>query len=282
MAEAPRRERQVRTAAVVRTEELTPAMLRVIFTGDDLLKLPELAYTDHYIKILFPPAGADYTWPFDPEEIKRNAPADQWPVTRTYTIRAFDRDRNELAVDFVIHGDEGLAGPWAASAQPGDEIGFFGPGGAFTPASDADVHVFVGDEAAIPAIAASLARLPVDGRAEVFLEVASAEHRQPLPTTDATTVTWVYRDDRSLGYGVALAHEVTSAPIPDGIVEAFVHGNAEMVKVLRRHYFVDHHLDRSRVSISGYWRTGHTEDRWQATKREFNQTMEHEEQTAAG
>lgn len=281
MAEAPRRARQVRTAEVVRTERLTPDMLRVVFTGDDLQELPELTYTDHYIKILFPPAGADYSWPFDPEEIKQSVPAEQWPVTRTYTIRAFDRERNELAVDFVIHGDEGLAGPWAARAQRGDEIGFFGPGGAYAPAPDADVHVFVGDEAAIPAIAASLAQLPSDARAEVFLEVATAEHRQPLPTTDATTVTWVHRDDQSLGYGVALAAQVVSSPVPDGTVEAFVHGNAEMVKALRRHYFLDHGLDRTRVSISGYWRTGHTEDRWQATKREFNEAMEQEEQATA-
>lgn len=281
MADAPRRARPVRTAEVVRTERLTPDMVRVVFTGDDLLAMPELTYTDHYVKILFPPAGADYQWPFDPEEIKQNAPAEQWPVTRTYTIRAFDRERNEMAIDFVIHGDEGLAGPWAARARRGDEIGFSGPGGAYAPAPDVDAHVFVGDEAAIPAIAASLARLPSGARAEVFLEVASAEHRQALPTTDATIVTWVHREDENLGYGVALADMVASAPIPEGTVEAFVHGNAEMIKVLRRHYFIDHHLDRRRVSISGYWRTGHTEDRWQATKREFNQTMEQEEQGAA-
>ena len=85
-----------------------------------------------------------------------------------------------MAIDFVIHGDEGLAGPWAAHAQPGDEISFMGPGGKWAPSADADAHLLVGDEAAIPAIAAALEALPADARASVFLEVASAAHHQPL------------------------------------------------------------------------------------------------------
>ena len=51
-------------------------------------------------------------------------PREQWPFTRTYTVRWVDPVAQELAIDFVIHGDEGLAGPWAASAQPGDTADF--------------------------------------------------------------------------------------------------------------------------------------------------------------
>jgi NADPH-dependent ferric siderophore reductase len=74
-----------------------------------------------------------------------------------------------------------------------------------------------------------------------------------------------------------LTREVQSRALPAGRIDAFVHGNAEMVKALRRFLFVDQRVDRKRVSISGYWRTGHTEDRWQATKGEFNASMEAEE-----
>lgn len=250
--------RPVHTATVARTETIARDMVRVILTGEGLRALPDLTFTDHYVKLRF------------------------GDVTRTYTIRRFDREANELAIDFVIHGDVGLAGPWAAHAQPGDEISFTGPGGAWAPGADADAFLLVGDEAAIPAIAATLEALPADAEARVFLEVASADHHQSLPVTDRTEVTWVHRDEHGLGYGEALVRAVVAAGVPDGVVEAgvveaFVHGNADMVKPLRRFLFFDAGLDRSRVSISGYWRTGLNEDGWQSSKKEFKAAMEAED-----
>jgi NADPH-dependent ferric siderophore reductase len=271
------RKRVPKTAVVASTARLTPEMVRVVFTGEDLRSLPELTFTDHYIKILFPPAGADYCWPFDLEAIRGTRPSEQWPVTRTYTIRSFNRAANEMVVDFVIHGDEGLAGPWAAQAAPGDQVGFFGPGGAYAPDGSVESHLLVGDEAAIPAIAATLERLPVDARVQVFLEVEGPQHQQPIPTTSKTTIHWVHRAGTGLDHGQALARSVRRSALPAGPMQAFVHGNAEMVRDLRRFLFVEHQVDRRQVSISGYWRSGHTEDGWQASKREFNQQMENEE-----
>jgi len=245
--------RPVHTATVVRTETVARDMVRVILTGEGLRALPELTFTDSYVKLRF------------------------GDVTRTYTIRRFDREANEMAIDFVIHGDEGLAGPWAARARPGDEITFMGPSGAWAPAADADAHLLVGDEAAIPAIAAALETLPADARASVFIEVASAEHHQPLRLTSRTEITWVHRDEHGLRYGEALTRAVIAAGVPEGVIEAFVHGSADMVKPMRRFLFFDAGLDRSRVSISGYWRTGLNEDGWQSSKHEFNAAMESED-----
>lgn len=276
----PRRKRVAHTAVVARTERIAPSMVRVIFTGDDLRRLPELEFTDHYVKLLFAPAGADYRWPFDPDALRETEPAERWPVTRTYTIRSYDPSANELAIDFVVHGDEGLAGPWAAAAQPGDQLGFYGPGGGYAPDPAADAHLLVGDEAAIPAIAAALDRLAPDARAEVFLEVANAAEELPLRRTANTTITWVHRDDDRSEYGVALARTVRAAGLPPGRVQAFVHGNAYLVRDLRRYLFVEQRLDRSQASISGYWRTEYTEDRWQSTKGEFVAEMDEAERAA--
>lgn len=248
--------RPVHTATVARTESIARDMIRVVLTGDGLRALPDLTFTDHYVKLRF------------------------GDVTRTYTIRWFDRVANELAIDFVIHGDEGLAGPWAARAQPGDEISFMGPGGAWAPSADADAYLFVGDEAAIPAIAAALEALPADALASVFLEVASAAHHQPLRLPSRATVTWVHRDEHGLPYGEALTRAVIAAGVADGAVEAFVHGNADMVRPLRRYLLGEAGLDRERVSISGYWRTGLNEDGWQSSKHEFNAAMEAESSVA--
>lgn len=280
MSERPqRRKRVLRTATVVRTEQLTTELVRVIVTGDDLVELPELTLTDHYIKLVFAPAGAAYAWPFDPEAVKESEPREFWPVTRTYTIRSFNRASNEMAIDFVVHGDEGLAGPWAQAAQPGDTIGFFGPGGAWAPDPAADVHLLVGDEAAAPAIAAALDVLPDGSRAQVFLEVSGANAHIPLPERDGVEVTWVYRDPSS-DYGIALAEAVRAAGVPSGEWRAFVHGNANMIKDLRRWFFVEQALPRDNVHISGYWRTGQTEDGWQAGKAQFNEQMDAEERAA--
>jgi len=251
--------RPVHTVTVVRTEAVARDMIRVILSGEALLALPDLTQTDHYVKLKF------------------------GDVTRTYTVRWFDREANELAIDFVIHGDTGLAGPWAVRAQPGDKITFSGPGGKWRPSPDADVHLLVGDEAAIPAIAAALEALPADAAARVFLEVASADHHQPLRLTSRTEVTWVHRDEhrtddgKPLGYGEALAFAVLRAGVPGGRVEAFVHGNADMVKPLRRFLLKQAGLPRDQVSISGYWRTGMNEDGWQSSKADFNAAMEAED-----
>ena len=75
---------------MLRKEWLSPSMVRLHFGGDDVAALPELTFTDHYVKLLFAPAGADYRWPFDPELIRADRPAAEWPVTRTYTIRSVD------------------------------------------------------------------------------------------------------------------------------------------------------------------------------------------------
>ena len=75
-------------------------------------------------------------------------------------MRDWDAESGRLTIDFVHHGDTGVAGPWAAAARPGDELLLLGPGGAYTPDPEADWHLMAGDAGVIPAIAASLARVP--------------------------------------------------------------------------------------------------------------------------
>jgi NADPH-dependent ferric siderophore reductase len=279
MGDEGRRKRIPRTAEVVRAHWLTPSMRRLVFTGADLQCLQELPCTDHYVKILFAPDGCDYRWPFDPDALRSSEPAERWPVTRTYTVRAYDATRNEMTIDFVVHGDEGLAGPWAARAQQGELIGFFGPGGGYVPDPSADCHLLVGDEAALPAIAAALDRLGDRARAAVYVEVGGSADEQVLSRSPDVHVRWVHRGQRP--YGEALAEVVRAAGVPTGDVQAFVHGNAEMIRRLRRFLFTEIDFNRQRVSMSGYWRTGQTEDGWQAGKRVFNAELEAEERAAA-
>ncbi len=65
---------------------------------------------------------------------------------------------------------------------------------------------------------------------------------------------------------------------PEGRVHAFVHGEAHFVKELRRLLRVDRAIPREDLSISGYWRLGHNEDGWQASKKEWNARIEAEQE----
>ncbi|WP_369388210.1 siderophore-interacting protein [Streptomyces sp. CG1] len=278
MAERPgRKPRKARIAQVVRTERLTPHMRRVVLGGEDLAGFAADTCTDHYVKLLFGPAGVTYPEPFDLERIRAEFPREQWPVTRTYTVRAWDPEQLELTLDFVVHGDEGLAGPWAARVRPGETVRFMGPGGAYAPDPAADWHLLAGDESALPAIARSLEALPAGARAHVFVEVSGPEEEQKIDSD--VEVVWLHRGDRPVGE--ALVAAVRALEFPEGRVCAFVHGEASWVKELRRLLRIERGIPREDLSISGYWRLGHDEDGWQASKRDWNARIEAEQEGGA-
>ena len=111
-----------RRVSVLSTERLTPHMVRVVVGGEALRDFGAGEFTDHYVKLQLPAPGADYGADFDLDEIRATRPRDQWPRTRTYTVRDWDPERLALTIDFVVHGDSGVAGPWAAAARPGDTL----------------------------------------------------------------------------------------------------------------------------------------------------------------
>ncbi|MER5340494.1 siderophore-interacting protein [Streptomyces mirabilis] len=278
MAERPaRRSRKPHSAHVVRTERLTPHMQRVVLGGEGLAEFTAGTSTDHYVKLLFAPEGVTYPEPFDVERIREELPREQWPVTRTYTVRAWDPELRELTLDFVVHGDEGLAGPWAAHVQPGEVVRFMGPGGAYAPDAGADWHLLAGDESALPAISAALEALPEGAVARAFVEISGREEEQKIDSD--VEVVWLHRGDRPLGE--ALVEAVRALDFPAGRVHAFVHGEAGFVKELRRLLRVEREIPREDLSISGYWRHGHNEDGWQASKRDWNAQVEAEQEATA-
>ncbi|MFI6563305.1 siderophore-interacting protein [Streptomyces sp. NPDC050534] len=279
MAERPaRKPRRAQSAQVVRTERLTPHMQRVVLGGDGLAGFTADTCTDHYVKLLFPPAaGVTYPEPFDLERIREDLPREQWPVTRTYTVRAWDPESREMALDFVIHGDEGLAGPWAARVRPGETVHFMGPGGAYAPDVSADWHLLAGDESALPAIARALESLPHNVTAHAFVEVSGPEEEQKIDSD--VQVVWLHRGERRVGE--LLSETVRALEFPEGRMHAFVHGEAHFVKELRQLLRVELQIPREDLSISGYWRLGHNEDGWQASKREWNARIEQEQESSA-
>jgi NADPH-dependent ferric siderophore reductase len=273
-----RKARKMTRGEVLRVQWITPHMIRVVIGGAGLAGLDAGAFTDNYVKLLFPVPGVDYPEPFDIDAIRQDLPRDQWPRMRSYTVRTWDPHALEMSIDFVYHGDVGMAGPWAAGVQPGDEVRFLGPGGGYRPSPEADWHLFVGDESALPAIAASLEALPEGAPARVFIEVSGPGEEQELVTAGDAKLVWLHRATAPVGD--ALVEAVRGLEFPPGSVHAFVHGEAGFVKQLRRHLRVDRGIPLDQLSISGYWRYGTDDEGWRATKAEWNRQVEAEEATA--
>ncbi len=265
---------RVKSGRVVRTERLAPGMVRVVLGGDGLAELEPGPFTDSYVKLQFPQEDVVYPEPFDPAAIRETLPRDQWPRSRTYTIRHWDEQARELSIDFVVHGDSGVAGPWAAKAQPGDVLHFAGPGGGYAPDPTADWHLLAGDESAWPAIAAALDALPPDADVKVFAEVDGPDDEQEAPFD----VVWLHRDGAPRGDVLVAA--VRGLEFPPGRVQVFVHGEAGTVKALRGHLRLEREVPREQMSISGYWRLGRDEDGWQSSKSDWNRQVEQEQEQA--
>ncbi|OXR47534.1 Vibriobactin utilization protein ViuB [Nocardia cerradoensis] len=241
---------------VRRTRRLTDHLIRVYLGGPGFAGFQPNGFTDAYVKLLFPGPDGE--------------------TTRTYTVSSIDTEAEEIAIDFVYHGDEGVAGPWAATARPGDRIELFGPGGAYSPKPEADWHLLAGDEAALPAIAAACAALPSDAVGRVFVEIAGPADELDFPRPAAVELEWVYRGDRAPGE--ALAAAVRAEPWREGRVHVFIHGEADKVMHdLRRYVRTERGVPAEWASISGYWRRGRTEEGFRQWKRELSE----QESTAA-
>lgn len=262
---------------VVAVEQLSPSLVRVHLGGDAFEAFIEgadpdrLAATDKYVKLLFASPHLDLEPPYDMEALRERLRPEEMPVRRTYTVRSVDLRRRRLAIDFVVHGDEGIAGPWAARAAVGDRLVLSGPGGQYRPADGGHWHLLVGDESAIPAIAAAVETLGAHACGLVLIEVESEEEELPLPVPGGVELRWLHRrlgDAPPRPHGEALVAAVSALDPPSGGIDVFAHGEREAMKRLRGVFLLEWGLDRRAISLSAYWALGRSEDRFQAEKRE--------------
>lgn len=272
--------RPIHTFEVVRTEQLTPHLARVVLGGSGFDTFTPNQYTDAYVKLVFVADGIDVAALPQPLTLDSfNAlPAAQRPVVRTFTVRRLDNERREIAIDFVVHGDHGVAGPWAMAAAPGQPAYLMGPSGAYAPDPAADWHLFAGDESALPAISAALEALPHNAIGKVYIEVAGPEDEIELTAPPGIEVDWIYRGGRAdlvpeeqAGDHAPLVAAVKETPWLPGQVQVFIHGEAQAVMHNLRSYIrKDRGVDAKWASsISGYWRRGRTEETFRQWKAEL-------------
>ncbi|WLT10635.1 siderophore-interacting protein [Bifidobacterium asteroides] len=213
---------------VARAETLSPHFKRIVFQGPDLQNFADAGY-DERIKILLPlpdgslPAPSFFeASPEDPlawYQKWRALPAERRNPLRTYTVRKVRPGSEQIDVDFVIHDHAGPAGAFAEAAKPGDQAIIIGPNAqAEGPVAGMDFHpgqsrhlLLVGDETAVPAIAAimdSLIRDHWQGEGMAVIEVPTEEDRLPLPEHEGIRIIWTTCDES--GHGQALTEAMRS------------------------------------------------------------------------
>ena len=248
---------RVWTGEVVRTEDLTPALRRVVFGGPELEGYASTGVGDEYIRLIFPVDGA---WaPILPTVT--NGCLDYGSIDlntmRTYTVRSYDPGANEVTIDFVIH-DGGVAAEWARKAAPGDLIGINTPDGMYDPPAILAWQLLVADFAALPAAARLIETAPAGVRTRAILEVPGSEHHLDLDVRPGTEITWLHGGN---GHGASkLEQVVRSMPRPDGVGYVWVAGETREMRNVRKYLRRELGLPATAYKTVGYWTDG--AERW--------------------
>jgi NADPH-dependent ferric siderophore reductase len=250
--ERVRREPPAFRRVVVRsTTPLSERMLRVVFGGDELAGFA-IESPASSVRLLLPAAGRDTiempTWTGNQFEL---ATGERAPI-RTFTPRAFDAERLELTLDFVLH-ERGAASDWVRRATVGDEVAISGPGRSETLDPTARSFLLAGDDSAIPAIGQLLESIDGDCTIDVHIEIAHPDARFELPHHPNATITW-----HDAAPGAAPGDRFVDAvqridQLPDAV---WVAGEAAAVQRMRTHLFDERGLNRKQVTARGYWKLG--------------------------
>ena len=232
-----------RMLEVVRSQHLTPNILRVTLGGPGLATFPE-NQESAYIKLILPrEEGA--------------------PLMRTYTI-ATQRSR-EIDVDFALHAARGPATDWALSARPGDPVMIGGPGPSKLINRDADWFLLAGDMTALPAIRVNVALLPRDAMGYIVLEVAAPEDVHPLGQPPGMALHWVVNNGPDAQRGPFLDC-VQQLPWLPGQAAVWAACEFSNFRALRRYFKQERAVDKSRLYVSSYWKQGCSEDQHKLEK----------------
>ena len=248
-----RREVVLRTLEVLRVERLTPHMQRITFGGDGLQGFHSGAPDDH-VKLFFPNRLGELVLPAMGPEGLVFPPGREPSPMRDYTPRRHVTERNELCIDFVLHGD-GPAARWAEHAAPGQRVGLGGPRGSFVVADDFGRYVLVGDETARPAIGRWLEEMPAGMQATVWVEVADARDRQPLSTRAQARIVWLERDPAAAAGQGALEHALRSLPTGQGDTFYWIAAESTRVRAMRQ-WLDQRGVSKDWIRATGYWKAG--------------------------
>lgn len=246
---------------VVRSERISPNFQRVTVGGEALKALTDHGY-DHWFRLFLPQESGETNYNL-PKRVDMRGylqylrmPAETRPPMRNYTVREFRPEQLELDIDFVVHGDEGLATRFATRATPGDTVAILDQGAGFEFDPAAQNHLLVADETGLPAVAGILRDLPRDAAGTAILEIPHPDDAQELSAPAGVEVRWLVRDP-GVRPGIPALEAVKAWSLPAGTLSAYLVGEQGLATGARRWLVGELGVPKKSILFSGYWRLGH-------------------------
>jgi NADPH-dependent ferric siderophore reductase len=232
------------SATISETEDLTPTLRRIRFSGPRLRGLKWEPGQHVRLQV----AGLA-------ESFLRLHPHD---ALRTYSVYDADPDLGTLDIVMLDHNGETQAVTpakrWAGAAAIGDAAQFTRPQGSFVIRPEAPYHLFAGEETASVAFAAMLRYLDPTAEVHGVIEAATAADHLPLDRP----LTRVERGDATAANSAALCDALREMELPRRPGIAYLAGEARTIQALRKILITERGWDRRQILTKPFWTPGRT------------------------
>lgn len=235
----------IRVTSVSKIIELSPHLRRIIVTGDSLSNFP-IGLEGSYVKVVLPQEGE--------HAIKM----------RSYTIRSFNPQTKELALDFVINRHNGPATRWARNAKVGDNIGIAGPGPMKMKNYDHHSYLLIGDLTSMNALNGYIPRFKAATDIRAIIVVPTRTDIIAMDYADSKNTTWLIEDETTQTLAKTVSKIAADMPKDSHI---FIGLEAGEIRTLRPIIQDEMGFERINISTVGYWKKGVDADRFGAQKK---------------
>lgn len=241
-------------ATVVRTEQVTSVLRRLILGGPGLGDFRSSGASDEWLRIMVP---AEPQRSVALPEPVGDPPRVQWrfanpqPSPRWYTVRRWDADRRELWIDVVLHAD-GLATRWAETAEVGDQVIVSQPHGRFA-GIGADWLLVIADQTGVPAGSRIVEELSAGQPVHAIFEAPNEAATFSLETAADLKQCWVYNPSPDQ-IASPLSAVARSVDLPPGDGFVWMAGESGCARDIRRYFRHELKWRSARYDIVGYWR----------------------------
>ena len=237
---------------VTRVQRLSEQMVRIVASAPGLGGYRSNGALDEYVKVFIADPSLGLTPPYDIKSLRQRLPRNLVPRSKSYTIRWVDTVTDELAIDFVVHGEPGTVGHWAGTAEPGAALVISPARSKSSVKLESEFYVLAADEAGIPAVSKILVALPADTNGVCLLEIADEQAMFDVKHPENVDLRWVARNGVPAGRSNVLLSAFQSLPAPSFNTTVVAHAERSIVKALS-HVSDQWRIPKGQRYISSYW-----------------------------